>query len=223
MRGKTIKQMEIDDAVAKAVESYLTSRASEYDSRKTLITEIQAIAAKATQRRYTMTDNVVVVLPDAAPQPLSPGEWEEVEKFVNSPAEIASLAMPMFSIASRAIRELQSESSALRKELDEYEELEAKLCPEDFGFEEIINSLRSKLAAYEAPVTDEEWNAAAEALGERSWAAGESDSRLDEHYRALDTIYNRLCKERDDAVAGAERLVHAKRPKRVRQRQEEGL
>jgi len=36
-------------------------------------------------------------------------------------------------------------ADALRKQLDEWEEKEAACCPEDFGFEEVIKSLRKQL------------------------------------------------------------------------------
>ena len=36
-------------------------------------------------------------------------------------------------------------ADALRKQLDEWEEKEAACCPEDFGFEEVIKSLQTKL------------------------------------------------------------------------------
>jgi len=42
-------------------------------------------------------------------------------------------------------KKLQDEYDALRKQLDEWEEKEAACCPEDFGFEEVIKSLQTKL------------------------------------------------------------------------------
>ena len=44
-------------------------------------------------------------------------------------------------IADEAIKQTE----ILTKQLDEWEEKEAACCPEDFGFEEVIKSLQTKL------------------------------------------------------------------------------
>lgn len=52
----------------------------------------------------------------------------------------------MLCSANETIERLERENAELRKQITDWEELEASCCPEDFGFDEVIASLRKQLA-----------------------------------------------------------------------------
>jgi polyhydroxyalkanoate synthesis regulator phasin len=112
------------------------------------------------------------------------------------------------------MNEIYSTIDALRKQLDEWEEKEAACCPEDFGFEEVIKSLRKQLEELQKGnnnlISSTKY---LQDLGRRYKSDNDTlQAKLDiaveglKHYKSSDMHWNVSPQFADDALAEIEKV-----------------